>query len=127
MAIKMPKEISKIRPLTLPKLRTEYETAFGELVKILNKEKVYCPYCDDFIARTNFYSSDRTVDGLEHFGCKKCITQMATDYDSKSNTYVDNGIKRFICFRCWDLPYMTPSGNPPRKRLVQIPLCSAGI
>ena len=106
MAIKMPKEISKIRPLTLPKLRTEYETAFGELVKILNKEKVYCPYCDDFIARTNFYSSDRTVDGLEHFGCKKCITQMATDYDSKSNTYVDNRDKAIHMLQILDLPYI---------------------
>lgn len=68
--------------------------------RLINLDFIYCPHCGKFksIKADNFYSSNETVDGIEHFACRECIINMCTDRDKNGNR-IDNKAKTIDTFR----------------------------
>lgn len=99
---KTPEEISKLRISDVKKSYQELATDYNHLVEL---DYLYCPYCGEFKSNSNFYSSRKTKSGFEHFACKACILDMATDLDKKTKTRKDNREKTIDVFRKLDLPF----------------------
>lgn len=89
----------ELKQITLANLRNQYQKLSDFYKNIINSNIVHCPQCDDWKAVTGFYSSDKSPDGIEHYGCKECIINQCTDYDPKTKIRTDNRQKTIDTFR----------------------------
>lgn len=96
----------EIKKMTVSKLKKAYNDLAADYDKLTNLEYIYCPQCGEFITSKNFYTSNYTRSGIEHLGCKKCILDMATDFDKKDKKRYDNREKTINVLRMMNLPFI---------------------
>lgn len=104
--LKQPKTPEDLQALTVSKVKVAYNELATDYNKLVNLEYVYCPYCGEFKAVSQFYSSKRTKSKIEHLACKACILDMATDLDKKTGIRRDNREKTINTLKKLDLPFI---------------------
>lgn len=92
----------ELKSLTVSNVKKAYSTLAQTYDKILENDLVYCPHCGTWKAASNFYTSNKTKSGLEHFACKSCILDMCTDYDPRTKIRTDNKEKTLEVFERLD-------------------------
>lgn len=98
-----PTEVSRSK---LSKIRSEYNDLAKLYIELVKGEYIYCPMCGKHKkAKTNFYTSPYTKDGYNHYACKECCIEMATDIN-KAGTMIDNEEKAKYVLSRLDLPYI---------------------
>lgn len=103
--LKQAKTPEQIRKLTVTGVKNEYNILADEYNKILEKKLVYCAGCNDFIAISNFYSSDEFDGG--HFPlCKKCCLALAEQRYKKNDkpNETKESVQRLLLMM--NLPYI---------------------
>lgn len=100
----MPKSPAQIKRLTSDKLKIEYNDLAEEYGKLISNEVLFCSKCGSFLSPDAFYNSDEFKTGRFPI-CKKCLVDMATDYDSRREVNVDNRDKLLRIFHMLNLPY----------------------
>ena len=103
---KQAKTEDEIKKLTVAGVKKSYNELSQDYNKLINLDYIYCPQCNDFITRNNFYKSNDTPSGINHTGCKKCLLKSATDYDKKNGIYKDNKQKAKKTLMLMDLPFI---------------------
>ena len=108
--LRQAKTDTELRSMTISNVKKAYSILAEELIKKMIEQQKdmkiptslipYCPHCGKFksIKADNFYSSNETVDGIEHFACRECIINMCTDRDKNGNR-IDNKAKTIDTFR----------------------------
>ena len=86
-------------------LRQEYNTIALSYNRVYEREVLYCHKCDDFHGFPNFYTDKKYASGVFPI-CKKCVMEMACDFDKKEKTYTDNFDKTIRVLEMMDLPYI---------------------
>ena len=104
--LKQAKTEDEIKKLTVAGVKKSYNELAQDYNKLINLDYIYCPQCNDFITRNNFYKSNDTPSGINHTGCKKCLLKSATDYDKKNGIYKDNKQKAKKTLMLMDLPFI---------------------
>lgn len=104
--LKQAKTEDEIKKLTVAGVKKSYNELALDYNKLINLDYIYCPQCNDFITRNNFYKSNDTSSGINHIGCKKCLLKSATDYDKKNGIYKDNKQKAKKTLMLMDLPFI---------------------
>lgn len=104
--LKQAKTEDEIKKLTVAGVKKSYNELAQDYNKLINLDYIYCPQCNDFITRNNFYKSNDTPSGINHTGCKKCLLKSATDYDKKNGMYKDNKQKAKKTLMLMDLPFI---------------------
>ena len=105
--LRQAKTDAELRTMTVTNVKKAYSILAEDYNRLLNLEFIYCPHCGKWksIKASNFYSSNETVDGIEHFACKECILNMCTDR-KRNGIRVDNKQKTIDTFRrlnwCFD-------------------------
>ena len=93
----------ELKQATLVSLRKDYGKLSNLYQKIINGELTLCPKCGQWKStKINFYQSDTSPDGVEHYGCRECILNDCTDYDKSSDTRIDNKDKTIETFKRLD-------------------------
>ena len=93
----------ELKQATLVSLRKDYGKLSNFYQKIINGELTLCPKCGQWKStKINFYQSDTSPDGVEHYGCRECILNDCTDYDKSSDTRIDNKDKTIETFKRLD-------------------------
>lgn len=93
----------ELKQATLVSLRKDYGKLSNLYKKIINGELTLCPKCGQWKStKINFYQSDTSPDGVEHYGCRECILNDCTDYDKSSDTRIDNKDKTIETFKRLD-------------------------
>lgn len=95
----------EVRKTPVTELRKKYVALAEQYGKIMNREVLYCPDCDDFKGTYEFYADARHPSGYFPT-CKNCLKMQALDYDRKTDTYKDNRKKTIEVFRKLDLPFV---------------------
>ena len=103
--IKQPLTDDELKKITVGQVRKEYSALARDMNRILNGEIFYCHKCNEFHLKDAFYKDNRYASGL-YPQCKKTLIEEATDYDRKTNTYIDNREKTIEVFRKLDLPFV---------------------
>lgn len=103
--LKQPKEESDVKKLTLSGLKKAYLELSEDYKKILDLKYCYCHKCNNHLSSETFYGSNDYASGYFPI-CKKCLMQMATDYDKKTNTYTDNKEKTKEVLHLMNLPFI---------------------
>ena len=81
----------QLKKITVANLRKEYSKLADFYRKIINGELTYCSHCCNWkTTSTGFYSSNTSLDGIEHYACRECILDECTDYDKKTKIRTDN-------------------------------------
>ena len=109
-SLKLAKSDTDIRKLTISKLKTEYHELALDYNHLLDLDYIYCPHCGKWKAASNYYHSNNTVSGYEHFACKACILNFCTDVD-KNGTRTDNRQKTIDTFRRLDWVFIESDYN----------------
>ena len=102
--LKQAKTEDEIKKMTFSNVKKAYNELAKDYMRIVDEEYMLCPKCNDFLSRSNFYTSDEYKSGVFPV-CKKCLMNMATDYDKKTNTYTDNRDKTINTLRFMNLPF----------------------
>lgn len=108
--LKQPMDEEGVKKLTLSGLKKAYLDIAKDYKKILDGDYIYCGKCNSFLSRDTFYSSNDYASGKFPV-CKKCLMLMATDYDKKTNTYMDNKEKTKETLKFLDLPFIESTYN----------------
>lgn len=109
-SLKLAKSDTEIRKLTVSKLKTEYHELALDYNHLLDLDYIYCPHCGKWKASSNYYHSNKTISGYEHFACKACILNFCTDTD-KNGTRTDNRQKTIDTFRRLDWVFIESDYN----------------
>lgn len=104
--LKQAKTPEDIKALTVNTVKKAYNELAEDYNHLVNLDYIYCPHCGNFLSAKQFYSSRKTKSGFEHFACKACILDMATDYDPKTKIRKDNKQKTIDVFKKLDLPFI---------------------
>lgn len=104
--LKQAKTPEDIKALTVNTVKKAYNELAEDYNHLVNLDYIYCPHCGNFLSAKQFYSSRKTKSGFEHFACKACILDMATDYDPKTKIRKDNKQKAINVFKKLDLPFI---------------------
>lgn len=101
--LRQAKTDAELRTMTITNVKKAYSNLAEDYNRLLDLEFIYCPHCGKWksIKASNFYSSNETVDGIEHFACKECILNMCTD-KNKDGSRSDNKEKTINTFRKLD-------------------------
>ena len=102
--LKQAKDEDEIRKLTISNVRKAYNELAQDYNKIIDGDLIRCSKCGEFLSRRSFYQNKNNATGVFH-ECKKCILKDATDYDKKTDTYVDNKEKTKHMLMLMDLPF----------------------
>ena len=93
----------ELKQSTLVSLRKDYGKLSNFYQRIINGELTLCPICGQWKStKINFYQSDASPDGVEHYGCRECILNNCTDYDKSSDVRIDNKEKTIETFKRLD-------------------------
>lgn len=109
--LKQAKTPEEIKALTVNGVKAAYNELAEDYNRLVNLDYVYCPCCGNFKSAVQFYSSKKTKSGIEHFACKACILDMATDFDKKTQTRKDNREKTIEVLKRLDLPFKEQDYN----------------
>ena len=109
--LKQAKTQDEIKKLTVNSVKKAYNDLAIDYNHLLNLDYLYCPHCGEWKSSSNFYTSNKTKSGYEHFGCKQCILDMATDYDKRTHERKDNKEKTIEVFRKLDMPFIESDYN----------------
>lgn len=104
--LKQAKTPEDVKALTVNMVKKAYNELAEDYNHLVNLDYIYCPHCGNFLSAKQFYSSRKTKSGFEHFACKACILDMATDYDPKTKIRKDNKQKAINVFKKLDLPFI---------------------
>lgn len=106
MAYLMPyKGEKEIKMLGVAGVR-EYANKLSDTYKkLIEGDYIYCHGCNEFHAADNFYNDKRFASGVYPL-CKKILLSMATDYDKKTKTNIDNREKTIQVFQMLDIPFI---------------------
>lgn len=100
-----PRTLQEVEKLGVTVLRKAYMQLANTYNKIMTHYFSYCHRCDNFmVTRDNFYVSNQFDSGYFPI-CKKCLLDMATDYNPREKKHVDNKQKTKRVLRLMDLPY----------------------
>lgn len=102
--LKQAKDEQEIRKLTIANVRKAYLDLAEDYNKIINGDLIRCSKCGEFLSRKSFYQNKNNATGVFH-ECKKCILKDVTDYDKKTNIYIDNKEKAKHMLMLMDLPF----------------------
>lgn len=90
----------ELKQATLVSLRKDYGKLSNFYQRIINGELTLCPKCGQWKStKINFYQSNTSPDGVEHYGCRECILNDCTDYDKATDTRIDNREKTIETFK----------------------------
>jgi len=103
--LKQPKSEEQVKALTVAGVKKEYLALASDYNKIINNDYMYCHKCNSFLSSESFYSSKDYASSCFPI-CKKCLLQMATDYEKKTNTYTDNKEKTKMVLQMMNLPFI---------------------
>ena len=93
----------ELKQATLVSLRKDYGKLSNFYQRIINGELTLCHKCGQWKStKINFYQSDTSPDGVEHYGCRECILNDCTDYDKSTDTRIDNKEKTIETFKRLD-------------------------
>ena len=87
--LKQAKSEEEIKKMTVTGVRKAYNELSKDYNRIIEGKILYCHKCNNFLSNETFYTSNDYASGYFPI-CKKCLMQMATDYDKKANTYIKN-------------------------------------
>lgn len=107
----------ELKQITVANLRNEYKKLSDFYKSIINGNVIYCPQCGTWKTATAFYAAEKSPDGIEHYGCKECIINQCTDYDSKTKIRTDNRQKTIDAFRKLDWYFDEPVYNKQLQTL----------
>jgi hypothetical protein len=92
----------ELKRITVANLRIEYKKLADKYRQIINGDIIKCNCCGEWKNVNSFYHSDKSVDGVEHYGCRECILDQCTDYDKKTKVRTDNREKTIATFKKLD-------------------------
>lgn len=92
----------EVKQMTVANLRKNYIKLADFFRKIINGVLVFCPHCGNWKSSGSFYSSENSIDRIEHYACKECILDECTDYDKKTKIRTDNLEKTINTFKKLD-------------------------
>ena len=96
----------EIRSLGVKAVRDAYNILATDYNHIVDNDWYYCHGCNQFLQGSEmFYSDKRYASGVYPI-CKRCLIKQATDYDKKTNQYIDNREKTIEVFRQMDIPFI---------------------
>ena len=108
--LKQAKSEEEIKKMTVTGVRKAYNELSKDYNRIIEGKILYCHKCNNFLSNETFYTSNDYASGYFPI-CKKCLMQMATDYDKKTNTYIDNEEKTKRVLQLMDLPFIESTYN----------------
>ena len=103
--LRQAKTDDEIKYLTVNNVKTAYHDLAIDYNHLLDLDYIYCPHCGKWKSSNgngNFYRSNKSKSGFEHFACKSCILDLCTDVDSKTGIRTDNKEKTINTFRRLD-------------------------
>lgn len=112
--LKQAKTDDEIKRLTVNSVKTAYHDLALDYNHLLNLDYIYCPHCGKWKStngNSNFYRSNKSKSGFEHFACKSCILDLCTDVDPKTGVRTDNREKTINTFRQLDWKFSESDYN----------------
>lgn len=109
--LKQAKTDEDIKKLGVNSVKTAYHDLAIDYNHLLDLDYIYCPQCGEWKSSINYYKSAKTKSGYEHFGCKQCILDLATDFNKKTKERKDNREKTIEVFRKLDMPFIEKDYN----------------
>lgn len=95
---------SSINRMGVEALRSAYSDLADQMDRIERAEIIRCPVCGEFYDCNKFYVHQEYATHVFPI-CKECLLQMATEYDPRSKTRVDNRQKVIQIFSMFDMPF----------------------
>lgn len=119
--LRQAKTDDEIKKLTVNSVKTAYHKLAVDYNHLLDLNYIYCPHCGKWKLSTgsgsNFYKSNKSKSGFEHFACKACILDMCTDIDLKTGVRTDNREKIIETFKRLDWYFDENVYNEQLKKL----------
>ena len=112
--LKQAKTDDEIKKLTVNNVKTAYHELALDYNHLLNLDFIYCPHCGNWKSTKgngNFYKSNKSKSGFNHFACKACILDLCTDVDTKTGIRTDNREKTINTFRQLDWKFCESDYN----------------
>lgn len=100
-----PKSEEEVKKMTISTLKKSYLALTEIYKKILDGDLVRCDCCGEFLARSNFYTTDDNVIGV-YPTCKKCILQKVEQRNKKNDTPNETKESVMKQLQKMDLPYI---------------------
>lgn len=103
--LRQAKTDDEVKKLTVNKVKDAYHDLAIDYNHLLDLDYIYCPHCGKWKStngNSNFYRSNKSKSGFEHFACKSCILDLCTDVDPKTGVRTDNREKTINTFRQLD-------------------------
>lgn len=104
--LRQAKTEDEIKKLTVNNVKKAYHDLALDYNHLLDLDYIYCPHCGKWKSTkgksSNYYISNKSKSGFEHFACKSCILDMCTDVEPKSGVRIDNREKTIDTFRRLD-------------------------
>ena len=95
----------EVRKTGVAEVRKAYNNLAKDYNRIINGNLCFCHRCNEFRNSDAFYTDKSYASGLFPV-CKKCLIEMACDYDKKTNQYFDNREKTMDVLKMMNLPYI---------------------
>jgi len=95
----------EVRKTGVAEVRKAYNNLAKDYNRIINGNLCFCHRCNEFRNSDAFYTDKSYASGFFPV-CKKCLIEMACDYDKKTNQYFDNREKTMDVLKIMNLPYI---------------------
>jgi len=95
----------EVRKTGVAQIRQAYNNLAKDYNRILDGNLYYCHHCNEFRNSDTFYMDKSYASGLFPI-CKRCLMEMACDYDKKTNQFYDNREKTMDVLKMMNLPYI---------------------
>lgn len=112
--LRQAKTDDEVKKLTVNKVKDAYHDLAIDYNHLLDLDYIYCPHCGKWKStkgNSNFYKSNKSKSGFEHFACKACILDLCTDVDPKTGIRTDNREKTINTFRQLDWKFSEDDYN----------------
>ena len=112
--LRQAKTDDEVKKLTVNKVKDAYHDLAIDYNHLLDLDYIYCPHCGKWKStkgNSNFYKSNKSKSGFEHFACKACILDLCTDVDPKTGIRTDNREKTINTFRQLDWKFCESDYN----------------
>lgn len=112
--LRQAKTDDEVKKLTVNNVKGAYHDLAIDYNHLLDLDYIYCPHCGKWKSTKgngNFYKSNKSKSGFEHFACKACILDLCTDVDPKTGIRTDNREKTINTFRQLDWKFSESDYN----------------
>lgn len=113
--LRQAKTDDEIKKLTVNNVKIAYHELALDYNHLLNLDFIFCPHCGKWKSTKgsngNFYKSNKSKSGFNHFACKACILDLCTDVDPKTGVRTDNREKTINTFRQLDWKFCESDYN----------------